>query len=242
MGFVNWSMACATIILLAQTAFAVIQFELQETNQKHSPFHRANYSQDIRLVRSLERITCMPLEIRNRRLQMKQPALILFASFGVSRHPIRTIFADGRCSATARALLSAAIKSANVYKVRENRTSRLARTSPSKFIELNLEQIQRIVYRGVPPEVFDIGMIFLHELTHRQLNLSDPKKDEIRKDRLIKGEAVTFINRIEKELGLPERQHYAMVKIRCINGRPRWGIYFGEKPAHVELDPQFGGY
>ncbi len=149
--------------------------------------------------------------------------------------------ADRNCSSTAKDLLLGAIRSSNVYKVRQNRAAVFGRVSGDS-IELDVSDFGEIIYNDVPHEVFDIGMVFLHELAHRHLKLSDPGKEEIKMDSFVKGEAVSFINRIEHELGLPERRHYAAVKIRHIHGdrRPHWGVYFGNGSNRIELDPRSG--
>ena len=50
---------------------------------------------------------------------------------------------------------------------------------------------------------FDVGMVLLHELAHGVLRLRDAKSES---EGL--GECETHINRIRRELGLPERQNY----------------------------------
>lgn len=51
---------------------------------------------------------------------------------------------------------------------------------------------------------FDLGFVLLHELGHCALDLHDAENspDEI-------GECENYINRIRRELGIPEREHYA---------------------------------
>src|SRR5262249_23205479 len=61
---------------------------------------------------------------------------------------------------------------------------------------------------------FDVGLIVLHELCHGALNLHDADGDTIRP-----GECEEYINRIRRELGLPERAHYSPRLIPMLEGR-----------------------
>jgi hypothetical protein len=83
--------------------------------------------------------------------------------------------------------------------------SRLAGTRmEAQPVEIDFSDFAQL--RG-PKEVvaaFDLGFVVLHELGHCALNLRDAENspDEV-------GECESYINRIRRELGLPERQHYA---------------------------------
>ncbi|HEY7159780.1 MAG TPA: hypothetical protein VH815_00910, partial [Acidobacteriota bacterium] len=194
------------------------------------------------LIQSLERITCLRLEITNNYIRLKETEKLplLYASLTGPYQVETAINSDRRCSSTAKDLLLAAMRSSNVYKVRENKEAAFGRVAGGDSIELDFSDFGEIVFKDVPREAFDIGMIFLHELAHRHLLLTDPKRDEIKKDKFVKGETVSFINRIERELGLPERRHYAPMKIRYIGQSPHWGVYYGHGADRIEFDPRFG--
>jgi len=194
------------------------------------------------LLQSLERITCLQLEITNNYIKVKEAEKLplLYVSLTGPYQVETSINPDRRCSSTAKELLLAALRSSNVYKVRENKQAAFGRVANGDSIELDFSDFGEIVFKDVPREAFDIGMIFLHELAHRHLLLTDPSKDEIKKDQFVKGETVSFINRIERELGLPERRHYAPVKVRYVRQSPHWGVYYGNGTDRIELDPRFG--
>ena len=199
-------------------------------------------SRTSQLLQSLERITCLQLEITNSYIRVKEPEKLplLYASL-TGRYQVESaVHSDRQCSSTAKELLLSALRSSNVYKVRENKQAAFGRVAAGDSIELDFSDFGEIIYKDVPREAFDIGMIFLHELAHRHLMLTDPKKDEIKKDSFVKGETVSFVNRIEHELGLPERRHYAPVKIRYTGESPHWGVYYGHGADRIEFDPRFG--
>lgn len=199
-------------------------------------------SRSSQLLQSLERITCLHLEITNSYIRVKETEKLplLYASLTGPYQVETSINVDRRCSSTAKELLLSALRSSNVYKVRENKQAAFGRVADGDSIELDFSDFGEIIFKDVPREAFDIGMIFLHELAHRHLLLTDPKRDEIKKDGFVKGETVSFINGIERELALPERRHYAPVKIRYIGQTPHWGVYYGKGTDRIELDPRFG--
>lgn len=194
----------------------------------------------LKLVSQLEEITGLQLQIHNQYLRVKEPERLplLYAGSGM-RDVFKPVQPGRRWSSTARQLLLGAIRSISVYHVREDRAAALGRVDPEQTIELDFADFSGIVYRDVPRETFDAGMIFLHELTHCYLKLKDPTAEEVKRNRHVKGETVEFINRIERELGVPERQHYAPMKIRFVRQDPKWGIYFGNKPDRIEFDTRF---
>ncbi len=199
-------------------------------------------SRSSELLQSLERITCLSLEVRDSYLRVKEPQRLplLYASITGQYQVEMAMHSDRRCSPTGKELLLGAIRSSSVYKVGQNRDAALGRVVSGDSIELDSSDFNRIIYRDVPREAFDIGMIFLHELAHHHLKLKDPRREEIKRDNFVKGETVSFINRIERELGLPQRRHYAPVKIRYVHREPYWGVYFGTGTDRIELDPRFG--
>ena len=234
------------LLLMLLSAHGNIEAFIQIQNQLSTdviPVHSTTTtSRSSQLLQSLERITCLQLEITNSYIRVKEAEKLplLYASLTGPYQVETPIHSDQRCSSTAKDLLLSAIRSSNVYKVRENKQAAFGRIADGDSIELDFSDFGEIVYRDVPREVFDIGMIFLHELAHRHLLLVDPSKAEIRKDGFVKGETVSFVNRIERELGLPERRHYAPVKIRYIGQAPHWGVYYGHGTDRIELDPRFG--
>ena len=233
--------AAVFALLTHGNAHAFIQFE----NFNPAGVTRVVYPQQPSkhmpaLVESLERITGLDLEIHDRYLRVREsePLPLLYAGSGM-REVVPSGYADRHYSPTARKLLLGAIRSANVYKVEENSGAALGRVDSNQVIELDFGDLNRIVYRDLPRETFDAGMIFLHELVHRHLRLKDPGREEILKDSAIKGPTVEYLNRIERELGLPERRHYAPIKIRYARDEPMWGIYFGNETDRVEFDARF---
>jgi hypothetical protein len=233
----------ATVFLLSHESLeAFIYFENTQSDHRNPGVIQASTSQALssQLIESLERITCLSLDVRDHYLRLYEPPRSLYASMNAIYRLDYAIPADRHCSSTAKDLLLSAIRDTSVYKVRENRGAALGRVSLNDYIELDFTDLKQIVYRDLPHEVFDIGMIFLHELAHRHLKLKDPSKEEIKNDSLVKGDTVSFINNIERELKLPQRRHYAPVKIRRINGETKWGIYYGNGTDRVELNPNFG--
>jgi hypothetical protein len=53
-------------------------------------------------------------------------------------------------------------------------------------------------------EAFDLGFAILHELCHVAMELRDPS-ESVR----AAGDCEDYVNRIRRELGMPERRHYA---------------------------------
>jgi hypothetical protein len=221
---------------------AFIQIQNQPSTSVIPVQSTIDSSRSSQLLQSLERITCLQLEITNSYLRVKESEKLplLYASLTGPYQVESAVHSDRRCSSTAKELLLSALRSSNVYKVRENKQAAFGRVADGDSIELDFTDFGEIIFKEVPREAFDIGMIFLHELAHRHLLLTDPKKDEIKKDSFVKGETVSFINRIERELKLPERRHYAPVKIRYNGQSPHWGVYYGNGTDRIELDPRFG--
>lgn len=123
-------------------------------------------------------------------------------------------------SATARALLQAAVDSANLYELESHeRSPEIAfaeiRASADRQIDLaskrtTIRQVQLDFadfncLSGAPEAKasFDIGIALLHELAHGVLKLQDPPGDT---DEI--GECDAHINQIRRELQLPERLYY----------------------------------
>jgi hypothetical protein len=130
----------------------------------------------------------------------------------------RTKFTGG--SATARALLSAAVDVRHAIDLEEHSRSpkvAFARTampvvycqfSSGKRIEvypLEIDFSDLLYLRGDRDAIaaFDLGFIILHELGHAALGLRDYSSNGEGP-----GECEEFINRIRREMNLPERQTY----------------------------------
>src|SRR6185503_7627787 len=118
---------------------------------------------------------------------------------------------DTKWSPTARYLLFGALNSDTVYRVKSTRDTAIGKVRGS--IDLNFTDLNHVTFRNVPREAFGPGMIFLHELAHSHRGLVDPGFDQAKLDPDVKGATVEFINRIQKELGLPERLHYFPKKL-----------------------------
>ena len=130
----------------------------------------------------------------------------------------RTKFIGG--SASARALLTAAVEMTHAVDLEcHNHSSQVAfgrlatpiayqRLSTGTKIDvypLEIDFSDLVQLRGdrVALAAFDLGFVILHELGHAALGLRDASGDAAGL-----GECEEFINRIRRELGLPERQTY----------------------------------
>lgn len=140
-------------------------------------------------------------------------------------------------SVTARNLFLSALDSKNVYKIRNGRDANLGRVFQGDLIELDSLDQKYLRFRGVPRETFNTSMIFFHELVHRHLALPDPTLQEIRVNRNVKGPTVEFMNRIERELNLPERAHY-FPRINPVPGSSGFCIFFGDEGRRIEIDAE----
>ena len=142
-----------------------------------------------------------------------------------------SLLSNKKWSLTARFLLLGALRSNSVYRVRTQRDRKLG--SSGAGIDLNLNDLKSVTYRNVPREAFGAGLIFLHELAHSHRGLVDPDLLEGRSNPNVKGPTVEYINKIQRELELPERLHYFPKKLRGRNDV--LCIYFGTV-ERVELD------
>jgi hypothetical protein len=124
-------------------------------------------------------------------------------------------------SATARALLAAAVDSANLYELESHeRSPKVAfarfqeiedrligvtgqRTSIYQ-VQLDFADFDYLSGARKAKASFDIGIALLHELTHVVLKLRDPRSEEI--DQI--GECDAHVNQMRGELRLPERLYY----------------------------------
>jgi hypothetical protein len=169
------------------------------------------------LIRDLERITGLELYVQ--------------------RGYIRAGSSTNKGSETARNLFLEALHSTNVYKIKTDRDANLGRVFKGDLIELDFMDQKYLRFRGVPPQVFNTSMIFFHELVHRHLALPDPSFIEILNDRNVKGKTVEFMNRIERELNLPERAHY-FPRRNPVPGSTGFCIFFGNDGKRIEIDSE----
>jgi RHS repeat-associated protein len=117
------------------------------------------------------------------------------------------------CSATARGLFLDVLgdqeRTVHVF----NMTGRFA-DSPtgSNLVYMNFKAIEQIQVMKGPKEMFDVGMIFFHEMLHAYKSMNDPpcvragRRDEACVGQ--KGDVVKFMNDVERERGVPTRQRY----------------------------------
>jgi hypothetical protein len=122
-------------------------------------------------------------------------------------------------SATARALLVAAVDSANLYEFESYERSpeiAFARILDTEYridetgqqvnvyhAQIDFADFDRLRGPREAKASFDIGIALLHELAHGVLKLQDPPGDT---DEI--GECDAHINQIRRELRLPERLYY----------------------------------
>jgi hypothetical protein len=175
------------------------------------------------LLQDLRKTTGLPLELQGEFIRVQSAPLFGFGSF--------INLSETKCSPTARYLLFGALNSETVYRVKSTRETAIGKARGS--IDLNFTDLNHVTFRNVPREAFGPGLIFLHELAHTHKGLVDPNFEEAKVDPDVKGATVEFINRIQKELGLPERLHYFPKKLP---GRSDvFCIYFGNT-QRVEID------
>src|SRR5262245_35067550 len=166
-----------------------------------------------------------PNRLNERRLQILRESLRHksgFAELGFDQQGALTLgnrqnIVGG--SATARALLQAAVDSANLYELESHERSpeiAFARLRDMEYLigktgkRVNIYQAQ-IDFADFdslkgPREAkasLDVGIALLHELAHGVLKLQDPPVDT---DEI--GECDAHINKMRRELQLPERLYY----------------------------------
>jgi hypothetical protein len=151
----------------------------------------------------------------------------------------RTRIAGG--SATARALLVATVDGAKTIFLRNRR-----RASEVAFARLGVSTIYMHLPTGTRVDAyslevdfsdfdqlrgdreaiaaFDLGLVALHELAHAVLSLED---DRTNTQGL--GDCEAFINRIRRELRLPERQRYIARERKTIYGVRTAEIHFTQR-------------
>ncbi len=167
-----------------------------------------------------------PLRLNEKQLQQAQEDLrrksgfveLRFDEQGALTLGNRQRIAGG--SATARALLIAAVDSQNLYELESHERSpevafaRIDESEDREFgetgkkmtiyqVQLDFADFDRLGGAREAKASFDIGIALLHELTHGVLKLQDPRGEM---DRL--GECDAHVNQMRRELQLPERLYY----------------------------------
>lgn len=194
------------------------------------PAERSSETQLRDLVEDLEQITALQLYVERGYLRAESREI-----GSAMNQPTLATHNGRKYSQTARNLLLSALRSDNVYRVRGAKEADFGRVDRHGSIELDFVDLQNITFRDVPHQTFNPGMIFLHELVHLHLGLLDPNPEEIKNNPLAKGDTVEYVNRIERELGLPERLHYFPKK--SLDKRSNaLCIYFGKGSDRIELD------
>lgn len=123
-------------------------------------------------------------------------------------------------SETARALVAAAVKISHVIELESHSRSALVAFARLGQPVVYISMATKRQIEAYPVEIdftdfnylrgdkrvlaaFDLGFVVLHELAHAALGLHDTMEDADSP-----GECEEHINRIRRELNLPERQHY----------------------------------
>ncbi|MEO6727183.1 MAG: hypothetical protein ABIP14_17985 [Blastocatellia bacterium] len=190
---------------MSRPAMAAIKDSLRyQSGVRNSVEHGLNPKQIERLLKSLREKTGFP-EMR-------------FDEMGFLRLGDRSMLAGG--SATARELLIAAVDRACAIDLESHdRSSRIAFAQLGKpLVFISLATSARIEVNPIEIDfsdfahlrgdkavlaAFDVGFVVLHELAHAVLGLHD-LTDEANGP----GECEEYVNRIRRELDLPERQNY----------------------------------
>ena len=214
-----------------QSVFGIVQVAPDEEIENQKSFNEL-------LVR-LSRVLGIQMEVSGGILRPQPVRVLLLPRW----NPLALLIPDvsprdqGKHSPTASHLLLDAMNSPMLYKLRASRRVHLGKVDRKNLlIQLNFRELSEIVYQGIPHEVFDCGMIFLHELIHLHVGLTDPSAKEALRNPYAKGKTVEYMNRIEQELGYPERLHY-YPKETSMHSLRRYSIFFGNRGGRVDLDP-----
>lgn len=215
-----------------QSLFALIQLEPSEEREEQGDFNTE-------LITSLCRVLGLKIEVSSGVLRSKPPlSIVLIPRWNPLALLIPEVSSrDEKYSQTARHLWFDAINSPMLYKLRASRKVHLGKVDRKNLlIRLNFKELSELVYQGIPREVFDSGMIFLHELIHLHVGLTDPSAKEALHNPYAKGKTVEYMNRIERELGYPERLHY-YPKETSLHSLRRYSIFFGNRGGRIDIDP-----
>ncbi len=190
---------------MCQPALAAIKDSLRyQSGVRNSIEHALNPKQIEKLLKSLREKTGFP-EMR-------------FDEMGFLRLGDRSLLTGG--SATARELLIAAVDRASAIDLESHDlSSRIAfaqLAKPLVFIslatgaqinvypiEIDFSDFSHLRGDKAVLAAFDVGFVVLHELAHAALGLHDSLNEATGP-----GECEEYINRIRRELDLPERQSY----------------------------------
>jgi hypothetical protein len=201
--------------LLLLTAGCLLSFS-RVSSEAHDPLR---YLGGLRNSPEEKRLGFKQLEIVLKSLQEKTGyAEMSFDETGFLKLGDRTKFNGG--SETARALFEAAVdsnKSIDLQNHSHSPTVAFARLERATVYQSRMTGKTIDVYplqidfndfsklRGDKRVIaaFDIGFVIMHELGHAILGLRDPVKEAEGA-----GECEDYINRIRRELNLPERQNY----------------------------------
>ncbi len=141
----------------------------------------------------------------------------------------------------ARALLAAAIKSNEVFEIEGFNSSDVVVFGALLTAEFSTTQNERMLFHRIQldfsdfdllqgdPQVlaaFDAGLVFLHELTHGVWKLPDDDKFGG------VGECEAYINKIRRQLGLPERLHYHFKISGSAEGKEKGELFFVRLPRN----------
>lgn len=199
---------------MCQPAMAAIKDPLRyQSGVRNSLEHALNPKQIEKLLKSLREKTGF--------------AEMRFDEMGFLRLGDRSIRAGG--SATARELIIAAVDRACAIDLESHdRSSRIAfaqLAKPLVFtslatgayidvypIEIDFSDFTHLRGDKSVLAAFDIGFVVLHELAHAALGLHDSSNEASENGETVEargpGECEEYINRIRRELDLPERQNY----------------------------------
>ena len=127
------ALVAISFLFINDTLEGFIYFETTETNNTGVVAVASTQSRSSELIQSLERITCLSLEVKNHYLRLYEPPRSLYASLASVYRLERAIPADRRCSSTGKELLLSALRNSSVYKVRENRNADLGRVTSTRL-------------------------------------------------------------------------------------------------------------
>ncbi len=148
-------------------------------------------------------------------------------------------------SATARALLAAAVDSANLYELESHEGSpeiafaqivesldrfiiETGQRTTSHQMQLDFADFNYLDGAREAKASFDIGIALLHELAHGVLKLQDPPGGTTQI-----GECDAYVNQMRRELQLPERLYYhpgiSVTRISGVKGIVQARLVFVER-------------
>lgn len=184
------------------------------------PSNPLNYRSGLRNSSNRHRLKAKQLTAVIESLRVKTGFLEMhFDEQGFLRLGDRSLITGG--SVSARALLVAAVEGNKAIALENHDHSAnvaFARTgSPTIYesrltgarmemqpVEIDFSDFLHLQGPKEARAAFDLGFVLLHELGHCALNLHDVESDSTEI-----GECESYVNRIRRELGMPEREQYA---------------------------------